>query len=55
MGVIKETLVAGDGKSFPKKGDNLTMHYVYVLSDLSVRYSFQVVVVFRLCAFVQQR
>jgi hypothetical protein len=31
MGVIKETLVAGDGKTFPKKGDNLTMHYQYVL------------------------
>jgi hypothetical protein len=40
MGVIKETLVAGDGKTFPKKGDNLTMHYQYVLSDLSVRYRF---------------
>jgi hypothetical protein len=27
MGVVKETLTAGDGKNFPKKGDKLTMHY----------------------------
>jgi hypothetical protein len=27
----QETIVAGDGKTFPKKGDKLTMHYVYVL------------------------
>jgi|EP00544_Gedaniella_sp_CCMP2646_P006006 FK506-binding protein 1 len=33
MGVIKETIVAGDGKTFPKKGDKLTMHYVGTLQS----------------------
>jgi hypothetical protein len=28
MGVVKETITAGDGKNFPKKGDKLTMHYL---------------------------
>lgn len=27
MGVEKEVLEAGDGKTFPKKGDTLQMHY----------------------------
>ncbi|KAJ3179728.1 FK506 binding protein proline rotamase rapamycin-binding protein [Gaertneriomyces sp. JEL0708] len=28
MGVTKEVIKAGDGKTFPKKGDTVTMHYV---------------------------
>jgi hypothetical protein len=27
MGVIKEIIQPGDGKTFPKSGDQLTMHY----------------------------
>jgi len=27
MGVTVEVITPGDGKTFPKKGDNLTMHY----------------------------
>jgi FKBP-type peptidyl-prolyl cis-trans isomerase len=27
MGVTKEVLQAGDGRTFPKKGDHLVMHY----------------------------
>jgi FKBP-type peptidyl-prolyl cis-trans isomerase len=27
MGVTREVLQAGDGKTFPKKGDHLVMHY----------------------------
>ena len=30
MGVTKEIVTPGDGKTFPKTGDNLTMHYQYV-------------------------
>ena len=33
MGVEVETLSAGDGKTFPKKGDMLTMHYVGTLKS----------------------
>merc|ERR1719353_1400869 len=33
MGVTKDTSVAGDNKTFPKKGDNLTMHYTGTLTD----------------------
>mmetsp|Transcript_8552 Transcript_8552/g.11291 ORF Transcript_8552/g.11291 Transcript_8552/m.11291 type:complete len:117 (+) Transcript_8552:192-542(+) len=33
MGVTKRTLSAGDGKTFPQSGDNLTMHYVGTLSS----------------------
>lgn len=33
MGVEKETIKAGDGESFPKKGDRLTMHYTGTLAD----------------------
>lgn len=33
MGVEKEVLKAGDGQSFPKKGDRLTMHYTGTLTD----------------------
>ena len=33
MGVEKETIQAGDGESFPKSGDMLTMHYTGTLAD----------------------
>ncbi|KAL7751539.1 Fork head 1 [Sorochytrium milnesiophthora] len=33
MGVTKEIIQAGDGKTFPKKGDNCTMHYIGTLTD----------------------
>ncbi|KAK0217224.1 peptidyl-prolyl cis-trans isomerase [Armillaria fumosa] len=33
MGVVIETLTPGDGRSFPKKGDKVTMHYVGTLND----------------------
>ncbi|KNE64026.1 FK506-binding protein [Allomyces macrogynus ATCC 38327] len=33
MGVTKETIKAGDGVNFPKKGDRCTMHYVGTLVD----------------------
>eukprot|EP00992_Anisonema_acinus_P007811 TRINITY_DN3808_c0_g1_i1.p1 TRINITY_DN3808_c0_g1~~TRINITY_DN3808_c0_g1_i1.p1 ORF type:complete len:110 (+),score=23.28 TRINITY_DN3808_c0_g1_i1:33-362(+) len=33
MGVTKETRSAGDGRTFPKKGDNLTMHYTGTLAS----------------------
>jgi FK506-binding protein 1 len=33
MGVTVETIKAGDGKSFPKSGDLLTMHYVGTLAN----------------------
>lgn len=33
MGVEKEILQAGDGESFPKAGDMLTMHYTGTLAD----------------------
>ncbi|MCM3923395.1 FKBP-type peptidyl-prolyl cis-trans isomerase [Frankia sp. AiPs1] len=33
MGVSKETVVAGDGKTFPKAGDTVTVHYVGTLVD----------------------
>jgi len=31
--VVQETLKSGDGKTFPKKGDNLSMHYKGTLAD----------------------
>mmetsp|Transcript_22237 Transcript_22237/g.56637 ORF Transcript_22237/g.56637 Transcript_22237/m.56637 type:complete len:123 (+) Transcript_22237:56-424(+) len=31
MGVTKDTITKGDEKTFPKKGDELTMHYVGTL------------------------
>ncbi|KDE02436.1 FK506-binding protein 1 [Microbotryum lychnidis-dioicae p1A1 Lamole] len=31
MGVTVETLQAGDGQNFPKKGDTVSMHYVGTL------------------------
>ena len=33
MVVVVETLKAGDGKTFPKKGDELKMHYVGTLAN----------------------
>ncbi|KAG8902912.1 FK506 binding protein proline rotamase rapamycin-binding protein [Tulasnella sp. 417] len=33
MGVTIETLVAGDGVNFPKKGDQVAIHYVGTLLD----------------------
>jgi hypothetical protein len=30
MGVTKDIITPGDGKTFPKTGDKLTMHYQYV-------------------------
>ena len=33
MGVDVETLSPGDGKTYPKEGDQLTMHYVGTLKD----------------------
>merc|ERR1711896_93246 len=33
MGVTVETITPGDGQNFPKKGDNLTMHYTGTLTD----------------------
>ncbi|CAD6575308.1 MAG: FK506 binding protein proline rotamase rapamycin-binding protein [Cyphobasidiales sp. Tagirdzhanova-0007] len=33
MGVTVETLTEGDGQNYPKKGDNVSMHYVGTLLD----------------------
>jgi len=33
MGVTVETIKAGDGMNFPKRGDNVTIHYVGTLTD----------------------
>ncbi|XP_052778187.1 uncharacterized protein LOC128215542 isoform X1 [Mya arenaria] len=33
MGVEKQVITAGDGKTFPKKGDSLSMHYTGTLTD----------------------
>merc|ERR1712046_8652 len=33
MGVTIDAITAGDGKTFPKKGDTLTMHYTGTLTD----------------------
>ena len=33
MGVTKEIIKEGDGKTFPKQGDQLTMHYTGTLTD----------------------
>mmetsp|Transcript_25192 Transcript_25192/g.51421 ORF Transcript_25192/g.51421 Transcript_25192/m.51421 type:complete len:127 (-) Transcript_25192:352-732(-) len=33
MGVVKEIIKPGDGKSFPKQGDQLTMHYTGTLAS----------------------
>jgi len=33
MGVDKEDISPGDGATFPKKGDQLTMHYTGTLSE----------------------
>ena len=35
MGVEKKTLVPGNGVDFPKKGDNIAMHYNGCLYDAS--------------------
>jgi hypothetical protein len=31
MGVTKDVITPGDGRTFPKTGDQLTMHYQYVV------------------------
>ena len=33
MGVTKEIIKEGDGKTFPMQGDQLTMHYTGTLTD----------------------
>merc|ERR1711981_1483831 len=33
MGVTVETITPGDGSTFPKKGDKLTMHYTGTLTN----------------------
>jgi len=33
MGVTVETLSPGDGQTFPKRGDTVTIHYVGTLTD----------------------
>lgn len=33
MGVTKEILAAGDGKTFPVPGDHVSMHYTGYLTD----------------------
>lgn len=33
MGVTKDILTPGDGETFPKKGDQLTMHYTGTLAS----------------------
>mmetsp|Transcript_27638 Transcript_27638/g.60853 ORF Transcript_27638/g.60853 Transcript_27638/m.60853 type:complete len:128 (-) Transcript_27638:1381-1764(-) len=33
MGVVKEAISSGDGSTFPKEGDQLTMHYTGTLAD----------------------
>ena len=33
MGVEKEIITAGDGKTYPKKGGQLTMHYTGTLTS----------------------
>ncbi|KAF9360928.1 FK506 binding protein proline rotamase rapamycin-binding protein [Mortierella sp. NVP85] len=36
MGVVKTTTEAGDGKTFPKKGQTVVMHYKGLLEDGTV-------------------
>lgn len=38
MGVVKKTLQAGDGKTFPKTGDKLTMHYIGTLASNGAKF-----------------
>ncbi|KAI8324959.1 peptidyl-prolyl cis-trans isomerase [Martensiomyces pterosporus] len=33
MGVTREIITPGDGKTFPKPGDSVTMHYTGTLED----------------------
>lgn len=40
MGVTKEILQAGDGKTYPKSGDNLTMHYQLSIDKYTQMFSF---------------
>ncbi|KAG2129120.1 peptidyl-prolyl cis-trans isomerase [Suillus clintonianus] len=36
MGVSIETIIPGDGKTFPKRGDSVTIHYVGTLDNGTV-------------------
>lgn len=36
MGVSIETIIPGDGKTFPKRGDTVTIHYVGTLDNGTV-------------------
>ena len=38
MGVTKEVLTEGDGKTYPKTGDELTMHYTGTLTRTGVKF-----------------
>ena len=38
MGVTKDLVKAGDGKTFPKTGDELTMHYTGWLARTETKF-----------------
>ncbi len=55
MGVTKDLVKAGDGKAFPKTGDELTMHYTGWLARTETKFDSSVdkgkPFVFKVCAF----